>query len=195
MKNILSLFIILLLSATIFAQDDQQMEEGAQESGDMQAWMDFMTPAEEHAELAKLVGDWKIKNTYWFSPGMEPQITEGTANAEIILGGRYLVTNHQGTVMGMPFQGMSIEAYDNALDKYVSIWLDNMGTGIAYAEGHYDDEIGGIVYEGTMTDPMTKADSWFKEIVKHNDGGMTMEMYMKAPDGSDFKNMEIEFTR
>ncbi len=32
--------------------------------------------------------------------------------------------------MGMPFEGMGIDGYDNLAKQYVSTWVDNMGTGI-----------------------------------------------------------------
>ena len=195
MKQLTTAVLLLLITLTAFAQEEQPMEQGAQDAG-MQAWMEFMTPGDQHAMMAKGAGEWNVKNTYWFMPGAEPQVSEGTASAEMILGGRYLLTNHHGTVMGMPFEGMSIEAYDNAAEKFVSIWIDNMGTGLAVAEGNFDAETGLLVYEGSMTDPMTKEDAWFKETFNHVDENtMVMEMFMKAPDGSEFKNMEITFTR
>ncbi len=192
MKKSLTVLLFLLISVALFAQEDQSM----QQDESTKAWMEFMTPGSQHETLAKGIGDWKVKNTYWFAPGMDPQVSEGTATGKMILGGRYLLTEHKGNIMGMPFEGMSIEAYDNGTGKFVSIWIDNMGTGVAYAEGHYDEETGSIVYEGTMTDPMTKEAAWFKETTKHKDDNtFVMEMYMKGPDGTEFKNMEIELSK
>lgn len=112
------------------------------------------------------------------------------------MGGRYLVVNHSGNVMGMPFEGMSLEGYDNAAEKFVSIWVDNLGTGVAYSEGHFNEESGLLVYEGSMTDPMTKEAAWFKQTMKIvDDNNLYFEMFMKAPYGTEFKNMEISFTR
>lgn len=194
MKKVLTPVLILLFAFTLFAQEEQPMDQSGQDAA-MQAWTDFMTPGEQHTNLAKGVGEWKVSQKFWMAPGGEPMETEGTASAEMIMGGRYLVTNHKGTVMGMPFDGMSIEAYDNAAEKYVSIWIDNMGTGLAYSEGNYNDS-GKLVYEGTMTDPMTKSAAWFKQTVEHVDENtINFEMFMKNPDGSEFKNMEITYTK
>lgn len=195
MKKLLTPVFILMLALTMFAQEEQPMDQGGQDEY-MQTWMEFMTPGPMHEFLAKGVGEWKVSQTFWMVPGSDPMTTEGTATAEMIMGGRYLVTKHSGNVMGMPFEGMSIEAYDNAAEKFVSIWIDNLGTGLAYSDGHYDDEAGMIVYEGTMTDPITKQDSWFKQTVKHmDDGSLYFEMFIKNPDGSEFKNMEITYTK
>jgi len=39
--------------------------------------------------------------------------------------------------MGMPFEGMGLDGYDNASKEYISIWIDNMGTGIMYMKGKW----------------------------------------------------------
>ncbi|MCZ7601250.1 MAG: DUF1579 domain-containing protein [Melioribacteraceae bacterium] len=193
MKKITALFLSLMFVSILFAQEEvsQQMQDEA-----TKAWMEFMTPGDPHTWFSKAVGDWEITNKYWFAPGAEPTISEGTAHAEMLMGGRYLKFDHKGSVMGMPFEGMSLEGYDNARGKYISIWVDNLGTGITYAEGDYDKEKNILVYEGKMTDPMTKEPVWFKQTVHPvNENQYMFEMYMKGPDGKEMKNMEITFNR
>ena len=41
-------------------------------------------------------------------------------------------------MMDMSFTGMAIEGYDNVKKKFVSSWIDNMGTMILNSEGTYD---------------------------------------------------------
>ncbi len=194
MKKLTTLFLVLFLSVLLYAQEDKSAQE--MQSEEMKAWMEFMTPGEQHAWLAKAVGDWKVTNKYWYSPDSEPEVSEGTATAEMIMGGRYLQFTHRGTIMGMPFEGVSIEGYDKAREKYIAIWYDNMGTSITYSEGTLDKENNLLIYEGKMSDPMTKEFVWFKQTVKLvDDNRYDFEMYMKSPDGAEFKNMEITFTR
>ena len=38
----------------------------------------------------------------------------------------------------MQFKGMGVEGYDNAKQKFVASWIDNMGTGIQFSDGTYD---------------------------------------------------------
>ncbi|MCF8242746.1 MAG: DUF1579 domain-containing protein [Melioribacteraceae bacterium] len=188
----LTFFLLILLLTSVFAQDENSMDMQAAQ----QAWTEFMTPGDQHQRLAKAEGEWIVDQKYWMAPGTEAMASQGTATAEMIMGGRYLKTMHQGNVMGMPMEGMSLEAYDNAKEEFVSIWIDNMGTGLAYSTGKYDDESGILVYEGKMTDPMTKEDAWFKQTMKIvDDNTLYFEMFLKAPDGSEFKNMEITFKR
>lgn len=195
MRVFLTALFFVMFSFSMIAQDEQQMDQ-AQQDAATKAWNDFMTPSEEHAMLAKVTGEWKVSQKFWTLPGSDPMETEGTAVGEMIMGGRYLVMNHLGNVMGMPFEGMSIEGYDNAAEKFVSVWIDNLGTGFAYAEGNYDAETGILTYEGSMTDPMTKEATWFKQTMKVvDDNNLYFEMFMKAPDDTEFKNMEFTFTK
>lgn len=194
MKISTILFVFLLMTGFLFAQEESASQE--MQNDEMKAWMEFMTPGDPHAWFEKAVGEWKVTNKYWYSPDSEPEVSEGTATAEMIMGGRYLQFTHHGTIMGMPFEGISIEGYDNSRGKYIAIWFDNMGTSITYSEGTFDNENNLLVYEGYMTDPMTKEQAWFKQTVKEvNKSRYDFEMFMKSPDGSEFKNMEITFTR
>src|SRR5215470_4588351 len=40
--------------------------------------------------------------------------------------------------VGLGIQGMAVEGYDNVKKKFVSSWIDNMGTAIMISEGTYD---------------------------------------------------------
>ena len=48
----------------------------------------------------------------------------------MVMDGRYLVEEYDGEMMGQPFKGMGLMAYDNSEQRFVSAWIDNMGTGI-----------------------------------------------------------------
>lgn len=192
MKLLTASLFVIILCISLSAQEQPSAEE--QEAA-QKAWMEFMTPGEQHKYLAQAEGEWNATTKLWYMPGGEPQEEESSASGEMILGGRYLKMSHSGQMMGMPFEGMSFEGYDNSAEKFVSVWIDNMGTGFAIAEGQLDEN-GKLTYEGTMSDPMTKEAAWFKQVVNPIDENrIEFEMYMHAPDGSEFKNMEIVYTR
>ncbi|MCI0450076.1 MAG: DUF1579 domain-containing protein [Chlorobi bacterium] len=188
-KFILSLsvlFIVLFISGPAFSQDDESMKK----------WQDYMTPGDIHKMLAKGTGSWKSSATFWMAPGTEPMKSEGTATGEMILGGRYLMSKYSGKIMGMDFEGIAIEGYDNAVKMFMSTWIDNMGTGIMFLEGTWDEANKQITYKGRMVDPM--AGNWVdvREVVTYNsDGSTKMEMYGPDPSGKEFKTMEIVFTK
>lgn len=192
MKKLL-LFLLVVFSISLFSQEEGMQQEM---SAEQQAWMEFMTPGEMHKFLEHGVGEWNVASKFWMTPEAEPMESEGTAVGEMLMGGRYLHMKHTGTFMGMPFEGVSLEGYDNAKEKFISIWIDNMGTGITRTTGTLDKEKKQIVYEGTATDPMTKGDEWFKQVMTIVDeNNMHLEIFGKIEDGSEFKFMDMAFTR
>jgi hypothetical protein len=190
MKKTIFILVVIFAAAalnpsSLFAQDES-----------MQKWMEYMTPGDMHKMLAAHTGAWNAKTTFWMAPGGEPTNSEATANGEMIMGGRYLMSKFKGNMWGMPFEGLSIEGYDNATKMFNSSWVDNMGTGIMLMTGKYDETTKQIVYTGKTVDPISGNYVDVRQVVKYNsDGSMLMEMYGPGPDGKEFKTMEITFTK
>lgn len=162
----------------------------------MKKWMDYMTPGEMHAMLAKSDGVWDAEVTSWMTPDAPPNKSTGTATNKMILGGRYQQTTFKGSFDGQPFEGMSTLAYDNAKKKWISTWIDNMGTGIMTVEGTHDAATNTMNFEGTMTDPTTGKDCKIRETFKQiDDNTQKMEMFCTYPGGKEYKNMEIVYKR
>lgn len=162
------------------------------------AWMEYATPGEMHTMLAKSDGTWSGETTMWMENGGQPMMSKSEATNEMMFDGRYQVSNHKGNFMGMPFEGMSITAYDNAKKKFVSTWIDNMGTGIMHTEGEWNPSKKAIEFKGKMTDPSRPGkDCDVREVYTFTDDThQTLEMY--GPDsktGKEFKTMEIKFTK
>jgi hypothetical protein len=183
----ISLVIIFLFSFIVpsFAQSEEEMK----------VWQEYMTPGKMHEGMAATTGDWTYESTMWMAPDTDPVTSKGTMTSEMLLGGRYMKQVHKGEMMGMPFEGINIVGFDNAKQKYVSTWMDNMGTGMMTAEGTYDEATKSINMTGSYFDPMTKTNLEFREVVKMvSDKEQHMEMYM-LNEGKEFKNMEIVFTK
>ncbi|RJP62222.1 MAG: DUF1579 domain-containing protein [Ignavibacteriales bacterium] len=182
--GIFVLFICLVSSVSVFAQDQDMMK----------AWQDYMTPGEMHKILANNIGEWTAEITMWMDPSQPPTKSEGTSVTEALLDGRYFQTKYTGMIMGMPMNGISLEGYDNAKKTFFSTWIDNMGTGIMLLEGTYDEASKTINYKGTSTDPTGK-EVKVREVVKIIDKDNTLfEMYTEQ-DGKETKSMEIKYTR
>ena len=192
LKLINSLFVFLIVIGSTSLLIAQESED---QSPEMQAWMEYMTPGPMHEMMAKAVGDWNVKTKFWMDPAGEPMETEGKATMEMILGGRYLKATHTGTMMGMPFEGINLQGYDNATGEFTAIWIDNMGTGFSISNGKYDEATNSINFEGSMLDPMTKEDMKFRQVVKTiNDNHFMFEMYSNY-SGKEFKSMVVDYTR
>ncbi len=188
-KSIFALltFSLLIFTTSLNAQDEM--------SADQKAWMDYMTPGPMHEMMAESVGEWKTKTTFWMDPAGEPMVSEGTVKFELIMGGRYMKSNHKGMVMGMPFTGMMLQAYDNATKEFIAIWIDNLGTGMSVSKGTYDESTKTLNSTGTMIDPVSGKESHYRQTVQLiDDNHQVVEMFIME-DGKEFKNMVIELTK
>ena len=101
--------------------------------------MEYMTPGDIHTMLAKSNGTWNVETSMYMAPGAPPETSKGKAVNKMILGGRYQVSEFKGTMMGQPFEGVSTLGYDKHKNIFENTWVDNMGTGIMYMEGTWDD--------------------------------------------------------
>jgi hypothetical protein len=187
MRKITRFFLILMVLPFSFAK--------AQSQDDMKAMMAYSTPGEVHQMMAKSVGTWNGAITMWMQPGAPPMSMNAVAKNEMILGGRYLQATNSGQMMGMPFEGISVTGYDNAKKIFVNSWIDNFGTGMLFLEGTWDNSTMSINLTGKMVDPTSGKDIAVREVIKFvDDNNQVMDMYISA-NGSEYKSMEIKYTR
>lgn len=190
MKKIILTFCAVTITALCFQLQAQPSE------AEMKAWMEYMTPGDVHKMLAKSDGEWNEDINMWMTPGAPVQKSTASCMNKMILGGRYQSSTHTGSFNGMPFEGISTVAYDNAKKAFVTTWVDNMGTGIMVMEGNWDDKTKTLNTKGKQTDPMTGKDMMVRETFQIiDDNTQKMEMFMTPAGGKEYKSMEIVFTR
>ena len=122
----------------------------------MKAWRSYITPGDVHKMLAKDDGEWNEEITLWMAPGAPPTKRPATVTNRMIMGGRYQESRHTGNFMGMPFERFGLVGYDNAKKIFVSSWVDNMGTGMMFVEGKWDNQTKTIHFTGKSTDPRNR---------------------------------------
>lgn len=100
------------------------------------------------------------------------------------------------TMMGMPMTGKSLTGYDNAKKKFVSSWIDNLGSGIVRMEGTYDEATKTLHLKGKQSDPGTGGESDIRQEQKWiDDDTYVLSMYGTGHDGKEQKFMEGTFKR
>ena len=113
----------------------------------------------------------------------------------MLLDGRFLYQEYNSQMMGQPYSGIGIEAYDNLRKKYVSTWIDSMGTGIFMMEGTASADGKTITYRGQHAEPgggqMTHRAIW--KLVDANT--QLFEMHGAHGHGKEMKMLEITYTR
>ncbi len=166
-----------------------------QDDAGMKAWQDYKTPGTPHKMMAAASGEWNEVITMWTNPSAPPETYTATAISEMVMDGRYQLSNITGTMMGMPFKGMSLMGYDNAKKIFTSTWVDNFGTGTMTLEGKWDEATKSIELAGKAVDPMTGKDMVTKEIMKFIDNDTQELQIFNVINGKDIKSVEIKSTR
>jgi hypothetical protein len=148
-------FAALFVCAVAAYADDAAPQMTPEQQAMMAKMMKAATPGPQHAMLAKLAGDWTCSIKYQMDPKQPAQDAQSTSSITTLMDGRYIQETSSGQMMGAPFNGMGLYGYDNVSGKFVSTWIDNMGTGIMSAVGSADASGKVINWVGTMNDPVT----------------------------------------
>jgi hypothetical protein len=161
----------------------------------MEKWAEFMTTGPAHRVLDPKVGTWDVQVTMYMPDGSS-QASTGTSQIAWIMDGHYLQEQVQGNFGGMPFQGTGTTAFDNMKQRYVSSWIDSMGTGIMIAEGCWDPARRTFTYTGQGPDVVRGHYVPVRSVETQVDANhWKVEMWGPAPDGKEMKSMELAYTR
>jgi len=205
-----ALLLTLAICLPSLAQDkDKKKNEdkaGNPSETDMMAMMmELAKPGENHKLLTRGVGNWTYTVTMWMSPdpNVPPTKSTGTSVTKSVLDGRYFISEHtgkmqmpgpDGKMMDMEFKGMATDGYDNVKKKFVSSWIDNMGTCIVLSEGTYDAATRTFTYL-SETEMMPGMKTKMRMVIKIVDQDHhTLEAY-EDRGGTEAKTMEIKYAR
>jgi hypothetical protein len=209
------LFVPLLLAGSLafpsMAQEtttpkpDSKPGDQPDQAQMMAAMMELAKTGENHKLLQGLAGSWTYSGKFWMNPdpAASPMESPGTTVRKPIMDGRYVQADHvgkmlmpgpDGKLMDTEFKGLEIAGYDNAKKKFVSSWIDNMGTGIMQSEGTYDPATKTLTYTSEyemMPGMKIKA----RELLKLVDRDHHTMEYYENRGGKEVKVMEITYTR
>ena len=162
---------------------------------EMKAWVELAKPGEHHAHLDPFVGRWRGRIKMWMAPGAPVMEHESTAEAKWILDGRYLEWLHTGTFDGTPFEGRGIDGFNNGMDRYESVWVDNFGTLVLFYTGSCEGD--GRLRTLTTTFAGPAAGATVSQRVVYTwtgEDAFTYESFMTQGD-DEHRNVLIEYTR
>lgn len=190
----LTTFCVTLITTAAFAED-KNTEQSMDPQAMMEQYIKLAAPGEPHKLFATLAGSWATQTKEWLEPGKPPVESTGTVEMKMLLDGRFLQQEFTGTMMGKPYSGIGIDAYDNIRKRYVATWMDTMGTGIFVMEGTASADGKTITLNGQHTQPgggqITHRAIW--TIVDNNN--QTFDMYGTHHCGKEMKIMEIIYKR
>jgi len=189
--------LVMLAPLTALAADAPPAKMSADQQAMMEKMVKAATPGPQHAMLKALEGTWTATIKSQMDPAAPMQTETGTSVVTTLMDGRYSQEQVSSTMMGAPFSGMGITGYDNVIGKFVSIWIDNMGTGVMRSEGTADASGKVITWSATMSDPVTGKPTRERMVTTIMDNDHhTLEMYGTPPGGKkEMKMMTIEYAR
>jgi len=187
--------LCLVLTVSVAMAKDKKPEKQMDPQAMMEMYQKLATPGEPHKLFASLAGSWTTKTKEWMEPGKPPTESTGTAEMKMLLDGRFLQQEFTSQMMGQPFSGIGIDGYDNLRKRYVTTWIDTMGTGIFQMEGTASADGKTITLKGRHDEPgggqMTHRAVW--KIVDSNT--QSFDMYGTHKQGKELKMLEIAYTR
>ncbi len=187
--------LCIALFATLAIAKEKPAHKHIDPQAMMELYTKLATSGEPHKLFATLAGSWTTQTKEWLEPSKPPVESTGSAEMKMLLDGRYLQQEFTGYMMGKPYSGIGIDAYDNVRKLYVATWMDIMSTGIFIMEGTASADGKTITLKGQHAEPggghMTHRAVW--KIVDENT--QTFEMYGAHHGGKEMKMMEIVYTR
>src|SRR5919106_5308735 len=187
--------LCVALTVSVAMAKDKKAEKQMDPQAMMEAYEKLATPGEQHKQLASLAGSWTTKTKEWMEPSKPPTESTGSVEMKMVLDGRFLQQEFVGDMMGKHYTGIGISGYDNLRKRYVSTWIDTMGTGIFSMEGTAGADGKTITLKGQHAElgggQMTHRAVW--KIVDNNT--QTFDMYGTHQGGKEMKMMEITYTR
>lgn len=194
--KVLPLFVVALAgvaaSAGLFAQPtDKEMQE------QMAAHRQAAEPGPVHATLGKRGGTYTSKTTFKM-PGMpkDAQAMETTGEATIrpVLGGRFLMQEETGEMMGEKYTTIKQWGYNNGSKEFESVWTYTGSTAMMVMKGTSADNGKTVTYTSEVADG-AKSEK-FRIVTKQvNDDSFTVELIGIEGDGKEGATMVTTYTR
>ena len=196
----------LLVGSEVVSQDRgapraEKEPAATQDSGEdsealVDTWVRHAMPGEHHKLLGKLVGTWDMAVKYRMNAEAPVVESAGTCTRKWILGGRFVLEEFDGGNLGLPFQGLSIYGYDAFRNKYTCVWVDTTSTAVTQSLGTCRDDCAIIAFTGQHGDPWSGQMRDSRGVTRlESDDRHVLELYEPDRDGTEFKVLEIAYTR
>jgi len=194
MSIVVTSLCVVLFTVSASAKD-KKSKTGMDPQEMMETYKKLGTPGEPHKQLANLAGSWTVKTKEWMEPNKPPTESTGTAEFKPLFDGRFVQQEYTSQMHGQPYSGLGTHGYDNLTKKYVTSWIDSMGTGIFAMDGTASPDGKTITLKGSHPEPgggvMKHRALW-----KFPDANtQTFEMYGTHGNQKEMKVMEITYIR
>ena len=183
--------LLLVACAVGFAAGHGFAEEGEDMGFPLPEWMQ---KGPEHATLAKSAGEWDVTQTMWMVPGQPPVESKATSSASLLWDGRFVQSTFHGDMMGTPFEGHLLMAFDRVDKEYVAVWIDSMSTYLSVSRGTEKDGV--TTFKSNDPDFMTGQKKPGEMVMKWiDDDTYTLTFQEPTADGAARTTMVMTYKR
>jgi hypothetical protein len=152
-------------------------------------------PGPMHKLLAKRAGDYTTTSKFWIKPGGEPIESKGASKIRAVLGGRFVLQENTGTMLGKPFKSLHLEGYNNLTKKFEATWAYTRATGMMSLVGTSKDDGKTIHYSGSFVNDKGEKQTLHVETRIVDDDTFVVELVDKKTDGTKGPKMETTYSR
>jgi hypothetical protein len=158
--------------------------------------VEAMMPGPEHQMLARYAGSWQLETTIWPQPGAEPMTMASTAESEMVLGGRFLMSRGSSNFMGQEVETLNLLGFDRRSKEFTLEAFDTMGTYSVGARGAMGADGRTAVLRGTDYDAIGQLTQVYDFVITWIDDdtfklAIVFHDRFHAPDGVPFKMVEV----
>lgn len=148
----------------------------------------------QHAELAKMVGEFDRVVKFVGQAGAAAQPSTGTSKFSPVVGGKFILEESHDVVFGRPIEGLRIYGYNDATNQYEMARMYTLSNAITLMKGTSGDGGKTIDYVGDTT---TGAGNIEMHAMLRwvNDDEFSVTMLTTSKDGKETPFQETDYTR
>jgi hypothetical protein len=187
--------LIPFIALTVNSAGHFAQQTNAQDKQEAKPAKEAATTNPEQEILKKWVGNWDATIE---STGKDGKSVTNAAKATVKLayGGRWLITDFDGTFNGAPFSGQEVVGYDTVDKKYLLNWIDSAATSFSTGEGSFDQKSNTMTYSVTTRDDSTgKMTTWRQVDIWKDADHHEWSIRTTSPDGKENIQMTIRYVR
>ncbi len=192
-------FVVVTITvalATAHAVRSQETPSTPDPAATMEAFMKYASPGPEHEALAPLVGEFDVTlKVFMGGPGSPAMESAGTASARWVLGKRFVQQEASTTLMGMPWNSLSMTGYDRGKQQYVTSSANTMDTQMTTMYGTRHRDSGDLVFYGTLDEPAIGVfGRTIRNVIRFGDDGKYVVEVYDLHVGEEYKVVEMHYT-
>lgn len=175
------------------ARAQQPVEHPSERTGEWSE-QEVTRPGEHHQVLEPVIGEWTALITAYRN-GQQME-SRGVLRAEWTLQNRFIRGTFTGDEDGEDREGISFLGYNNAADRYETVWMDTSSTEIMRAVGHLEPTTQVLTLHGQYTCTMTGAKIPTRIVARMDTPDRIIwEMFENPSEEREHKTLEIVYTR